>query len=185
MRTPLLVLFGICPSLVQAQFFLKCRTGSVAELEYNIRAHEEQSYRLNQKFLDRYYYQGPLPADFRPVELREIRQYLQLLEPTRRVGLLFYSHLDNYVCVWLVSPGGVTSHVAPAEESAFMALATRLAAGLGVSGAPGVRSPRRVGVRPRAEVAQRSVISLGESLRSTSELLLPATIRQAILRESL
>jgi hypothetical protein len=182
--TPLLIIV-LSSSPAQAQFFLQCQTGSTSELEYNVHAHQEHSYRLNQKFLDHYYHQGRLPASFRAIPLWRIRKYLQAMD-RRRAGLLFYAHSHGRVCVWLLSPrAGVISHVASVDEAVFTSLGTRINQAIGVVGVDGGRGPRRREVLPRTRTPPQQRGSVTETLRFASDLLFPESIRRAIAADSL
>jgi CHAT domain-containing protein len=46
-----------------SQSFSTCRTGDDQELDRSIAAHEEHTFRLQQKFLDVFYYRGEMPHD--------------------------------------------------------------------------------------------------------------------------
>ncbi|NMG00676.1 CHAT domain-containing protein [Aromatoleum toluolicum] len=98
-----------------AQFFAVCDTGSKAELEANIRAHEEHIGRLENKLVTGWYWQGKRSKDFHPVTLVDVHSRLAETAP-RRTAVLFhaYNEARRRLCAWLiVGPGTVLSAVTP------------------------------------------------------------------------
>lgn len=98
-----------------AQFFAVCDTGSKAELEQNIRAHEEHIGRLENKLVTGWYWQGKRGKDFHPVALEDVRSRLAGMAP-RKAAVLFhaYNETRRRLCTWLIpGAGAVLSVVTP------------------------------------------------------------------------
>jgi len=62
----------------------KCETGSIKELEASIEDHNENIYRLHNKFENIWYLQGHVPEEVRKeISLGQIKDFLKRLEPPK------------------------------------------------------------------------------------------------------
>ena len=182
-RYALAVALALLAPLAQAQFYATCRDALPAELDASIRAHEEHSLRLRDKFITGWYHQGPLPRSFRPIERHEIEQSLGRLGD-RRAAVLFQAYQDGRFCSWLMSPHtGLVSHRADLIEADLRRLQPRLVQALGVRD----EARGRVPVRKRGPSAgtaaadsNGSASAAEQALSEAAQLLLPPPIRQAL-----
>jgi hypothetical protein len=168
----LLVLSWAWPAAARAQMFASCSSASVDELRGNIREHAEQTFRMEEKFLDGYYKQGPLPSSYRSPTLEDVQHYLSLLEG-RRAAVLYYAHIVGQprACSWLISADGVAGDVTDSPDAGARDLdwvAERTIAALGLTSRVAMRAPTPRGVRVANAVQAPSNT---EVLRQTSRRL--------------
>lgn len=137
----------ICMTICShAQFFLVCESGSVEELQNNIKAHGEHNYRLDEKFIKGYYRQKPLPSDLPYAELNDITKFLNKLKP-RKAAVLFYAQSRGRLCTWLISASDVSCHNAQIDKKIWGSLRINLMHALNVSGTESKRAPVKRGVK--------------------------------------
>jgi hypothetical protein len=183
-RYALAVALLLLAPLAQAQFYATCRDALPAELDASIRAHEEHSIRLRDKFITGWYRQGPLPKHFRPIQRHEIEQSLGRLGD-RRAAVLFQAYQDGRFCSWLVSPHTrLVSHRADLIEADLRRLQPQLVQALGVRDQARGRVPvRKRGPNAGAAAADSngSASAADQALNEAAELLLPPPIRLALL----
>jgi CHAT domain-containing protein len=126
----------VAPVPAHAQFFAECRTGSDTELELNIRAHEEHMMRLQKKLITGWYWQGPLPSNFKPIDLADVQTGLSRMT-SRKAAVVFhvYNERSGKFCVWLIPPSGASaSEVMPlANIGELRSLRSHLMAALGLT----------------------------------------------------
>jgi len=178
----LLLVLSLMICDANAQFFAKCRTCSEGELKDNIRAHSEHTFRLNEKFLNGYYRQNPLPSDFTAANLSDVQNYLNKLQ-TGKGAVLYYAHDErtNQLCTWLISADRIDSHKVGLNKEVLQSQQPRLMDVLGVTGAARMRAPRKRGVRQLYPVSHLSQEEKKEALQETSELFFPRPIAQQLI----
>lgn len=181
----LFVLFLITSELPAAQekFSGICQTGSNMELEENIKAHSEHIFRLNEKFLNIWYRQEPLPSDYKPPELKDIQNYLKKLK-TRKAAVLFYAHCDSrgQLCAWLILSDHIVMHKARLSKEKLLSINLEIMDALGVTGLARKRAPEpKRGVQRLDSEPPKSRISAKEALEETSKLLFPRPIASILL----
>ena len=184
-RPALALLLVLLASPAQAQFYATCREATPAELDASIRAHEEHSVRLHEKFITGWYRQGPLPSSFRPITRPQIEQALGRLGE-RRAAVLFQAYQDGRFCSWLISPhADLVAHQADWVEADLRRLQPQLIQALGVRAQAQGRVPEHKH-RANASAAaadDTSSIPVAEAvLREAAQRLLPPPIRQALLQ---
>ena len=177
-----LTLVTFMTPIAHAQFFAVCGSGAKAELEENIKAHSEHTYRLDEKFVKTYYLQAPLPSDFSPGNLADVPKFLEKLKP-RKAAVLFHAHRDGRLCTWLISVSKTHCHTAQLDEQAFGSLRPNLMNALNVTGVENRRAPVRRGVK-RIDVAPSST-DPKRILEETSRRLLPGPIAEALVTEQI
>ena len=168
--------------IAHAQFFAVCGSGSEAELKENIKAHSEHTYRLDEKFVKKYYRQAQLPSDFSPGNLADVPKFLEKLKP-RKAAVLFHAHRNGQLCTWLISVSRINCHTAQLEEQAFRSLRSNLMNALNVTGIENRRAPVKRGVK-RVDVTP-SPSDPKKVLEETSRRLLPEPIVQALVSEQI
>jgi len=183
-RRLIFVALMLVAPLAQAQFYATCRDATPAELDASIRAHEEHSVRLHEKFISGWYRQGSLPGGFRPITRQEIEQALGQLGD-RRAAVLFQAYQDGRFCSWLISPDGrLVSYRADLTEADLRRLQPRLMQALGVRDQARGRVPERKN-GPHADAAgtggNDGAFAVEQVLGEAAQLLLPSPIRQAVL----
>lgn len=182
-RAVLLLSIGLLSlplSRADAQAYLRCG-GSEAELDEAISAHEEQVFRINEKFNRDYVYRGELPPEYAPATLREVRQFLQALD--RRATVLFYAlSVDGRLCIWLISGDEpvVTTELRLSGAELRM-LESRLRVALGVDTMRSNRAPARRGAERGIVVERGGETGSPEAeLERASRTLLPPRIASAL-----
>lgn len=178
-------LFLLSPSVVHAQWFATCQEGAISELDQSIAAHSEQTFRLNEKFLNGYYRQGPLPSDFPHASREDIQAFLHKLAP-RKAGVLFHAQRNGKLCTWLLlSRNHVVSQVTSIQEDTIGTLQDELLNVWGVTALERQRMPiRKRGVKA-VYPASSTEVRPQEILAKLSHLLLPASIADAVLTEKI
>ena len=91
-----------------AQSSEKCGEGSMGQLEWAISMHNHNSYRLDKKFQDIWYLQGPIrPGDIGTTSIKQIITYLSLLGE-RKSAVLFHQVERGQLSTWLITSSGRT-----------------------------------------------------------------------------
>lgn len=89
-----------------SQLAATCSDSSLRELEKAIENHNEHAYKLNKKFKDIWYPQGPIPAEVRKaISLQDILRYLTALGE-RKSAVLFHEVERGYLRSWLITYRG-------------------------------------------------------------------------------
>jgi hypothetical protein len=169
-------------------FFGECDCGSTGELDKAVRVHSEHDYRMDQKFLATYYYEGRLPSGFSYARKPDIERYLSTFGVVKP-ALLYYSYneTNNRFCAWLVIGGPeskIVSHVTSIGKPRFTSLPPRLRRALGVQGKIGGRIPLRRNVAPIEQESEKTE-SLNTVVGEVSGLLFPDTIAEALLQNEI
>jgi hypothetical protein len=173
-----------------AQFFATCRSGSAAELDASIHAHEEHMERMSHKFVTGWYRQGALPPGFQPVNRADVLHGLSQMG-ARRAAVLFQSYDDGRFCSWLITPHAtLVSHVSDLSSGDLRRLQPRLIQALGVDDLARNRAPQLKrnpnGAARTEEVADSlhpvSTLSApwAAALQDAASVLLPMPIRAAL-----
>jgi hypothetical protein len=171
-----------------AQFFATCRDGAVKELEANVRAHAEHTYRMMDKLAHGVYKQSALPSDSDLATLADVQGYLEKLQQApagvpRSVGVLFLAYADGQLCTWLISRKTITSHVAAIGREEHDGLRLQLLGALGVSARARSRGPVQRGamlVEPVDAPADPKA-----ALRRAGEVLFPPSVAARIRGEQI
>lgn len=172
-------MFLVVPS-ANAQFFAVCGSGSEYELRANIKAHSENTFRLNEKFLNGFYRQKPLPSDFEPASLDDIMKFLGKLSP-RKTAVVFHAYRDNRLCTWLVSASRIYCQTSEISKEGFQLLRQRLIHALGVSVSERKRAPVARGVQLADETLTPE--NPREVLEEVSQRLFPGEISEKLRTE--
>lgn len=170
---------------VDTDRFAPCVNGAIAELRLSIEAHNENAYKLNQKFKDVWYPQGRAPEEVRKaISLEQIQAYLAALRP-RRTAVLFHAAGPDRLCTWLVTHGGAVisdmrivgaSFAGPLRPDAWLRLGVR-----------GLERPRTATLLDGAG-APGSLATAQEwdpVVRDIARLLLPPPVERALQAEDI
>jgi CHAT domain-containing protein len=180
-RPVLALALVLLTSQAQAQFYATCREATPAELDASIRAHEEHSVRLHEKFITGWYRQGSLPSSFRPITRQQIEQALGRLGE-RRAAVLFQAYQNGRFCSWLISPDGkLVSHRADLSEADLRRLQPGMIQALGVRDQARGHVPERKRGSPAGKDSLDNVPAAESVLHDAAKLLLPSPIRQTVL----
>lgn len=167
-----------------AEDFSPCRTGLLKDLGAAMKAHNEHVYRMNRKFKDIWYFQGPLPpAVASEVKYESLHQYLARLAP-RKAALLFHATDENRLCTWLVTQrkGDVVHHLQKLSPAQLENLSPSLWQDLGVRT---VRKPRMASpeqARSPLDAAE-SKLRWNTLLERIGGLLLPPPVAARLLAD--
>ena len=176
------------PVVGGSHFLGECDCGSTEELDKAVSLHSEHDYRMDQKFLDTYYYYGRLPSGFSHARGPDIERYLSTFDRVKP-ALLYYSYNErnNRFCAWLVIGGTesrIVSHVTSIGKPRFTSLTPRLRRALGVGARIGGRIPLRRDVAPIEQESDEAE-SLNTVVGEVSGLLFPETIAEALLQNEI
>jgi hypothetical protein len=176
------LLVSLVVPTASAQFFGVCGSCSESELRENIKAHSEHTFRLNEKFLNGYYRQEPLPSDFEPARLEEVMKFLEKLNP-RKAAVLFHAYQGNRLCAWLITASRIHCRTSEMSKAGFQLLRQRLIHALGVSVSERKRAPLPRGVQLADDTSTPE--NPGHVLEETSRLLLPGDIPEILRAEKI
>ena len=162
-----------------AQSTLACTKDSLRQLTNAIEMHNDHAYRLNAKFKDIWYPQGPIPAEVRSaIGLKGIKKYLAALGGRKTAVLLHGVDQDDYgptwyLRTWLITYRGKIICAAP-RKLKKEDWGTFQASGWSSLGVRGAKQPRGVaqvdnGERGTKDQAQR----WGAILQRLSDMLVP------------
>lgn len=93
-------------TMMSSSSLFACSNESIRELNKAIEMHNEHAYRLNKKFRDIWYHQGPVPLEVRKaVTLDSIKNYLALLGK-RKAAVLLHGFRKDRLWSWLITFDG-------------------------------------------------------------------------------
>lgn len=179
---PVALLVSLVVPSANAQFFGVCGSGSESELRENIKTHSEHTFRLNEKFLNGYYRQRPLPSDFEPARLEDVMKFLAKLNP-RKAAVLFHAYQGNRFCAWLITASMIHCRTSEMSKEGFQLLRQRLIHALGVSVSERKRVPLPRGVQLADDTSTPE--NPGHVLEETSRRLLPGDIPRIVRAEKI
>ena len=180
-----------------AQPTMACSENALLELNNAIKMHNEHAYRLNAKFKDIWYPQGPIPAEVRSaIGLKDIKRYLAALGE-RKTAVLFHG-INEYgiLSTWLITYRGKI--VCGAKTLEFNDWGTLEASGWSSLGVRGAKHPRTatpvdsgdIGIEDQAErwsaILQRlsnillphEVVEEFEASKIDTLVVVPITVRE-------
>lgn len=159
-----------------------CSDDLMRGLTTAIEQHNEHAFRLNKKFKDIWYPQGPIPSDVRKeIGIEDIRHYLASLEK-RKTAVLFHGFDHGSLHTWLIPYSGKIICAPPRQlrEEDWQALQPAAWTELGVRGAAYPRTATPVDNGDidwhRADRARQ----WDALLRRLSDILLPHQVVEAL-----
>lgn len=171
--------FGLAGT-AQAQPSSACSKSELHGLKNAIEIHNEHAYRLNKKFKDVWYPQGPIPAEVRKlIGLENIKSYLAALGQRKAAVLLHGVENGDVLRAWLITYRGDVICAAPKvfSEKDWRTLQPT---GWTTLGARGVRSPRAATPLEVDHGTRRQPQSWDVVLQSLSDVLLPREVQLAL-----
>ncbi|MCG7852040.1 MAG: CHAT domain-containing protein [Methanosarcinaceae archaeon] len=181
-----IIMISSSTSTASGQFFATCQCGSRAELEASIKSHNEHIYRLERKFTDIFYFQGPVPLEKLKTDLTAVLCYLRKLP--RRAAVVFYGYQPNRLCTWLISPhlrsADFVSHAADFDDREIVQLYEEFRNSIGVSNNDPERSKNTAPQGNSSSSALEKTSpsrAYNEILGQLSQILLPKPISDELI----
>ncbi len=185
-----LIIAILLATTAHAQFFSVCQSGSKNELEVDIIAHSEHTWRMGEKIEKYYYSQRKLPPYMEKVAIKDVQDSLKDMgkDKGREVAVLFHAvGSDNKnLCTWLITGNKIVSHVVPAPTKyEIRNRHTNLLASLNIPRMAKSRTPVLRGAEAEEPEPPASKIPAKVALQQMSALLIPEPIADALDKDGI